>query len=137
MGKEEELAIRRQAGAPVSGRRTTGPDWFGGPRRLDAGNLNPNPSDPTARDPNTRVAQYRRRMSDEQSGPSLEPTLSEWIKARAETERHLKAGGAPSIDAEWAQQLADLLATERSWQDQYTDLIALGSTGGRFPPSNR
>jgi hypothetical protein len=35
------------------------------------------------------------------------------------------------------QRLADLLATERSWQDQYTALIALGASDGRFPPSNR
>ncbi len=75
-------------------------------------------------------------MSEEQSGPSLDPTLSEWLKARAETDRLLAAGSA-AIDAEWVQRLADLLATERSWQDQYTGLIALGSAGGRFPHSNR
>ncbi|MEJ2856356.1 MULTISPECIES: hypothetical protein [unclassified Saccharothrix] len=75
-------------------------------------------------------------MSDNAGGPALEPTLSEWLKARAETERHLAGLPAP-IDAEWAQRLADLLTTERSWQDQYTELVALGSSGGKFPSSNR
>ncbi|ANZ40403.1 hypothetical protein BBK82_34690 [Lentzea guizhouensis] len=75
-------------------------------------------------------------MTDERGGPALQPTLSEWLKARQETERHL-VSGAPPVDAEWVQRLADLLATERSWQDQYTELIALGSTDGRFPSSNR
>lgn len=75
-------------------------------------------------------------MSEENGGPVLGPTLAEWIKAREETERHL-AVSAPPVDAEWVQRLADLLTTERSWQDQYTELIALGSSDGRFPPSNR
>lgn len=75
-------------------------------------------------------------MSEEQGGPVLEPTLAEWRKARDETERHL-ASAAPPVDAAWVQRLADLLATERSWQDQYTDLIALGRRDRRFPPSNR
>ncbi|XVV07329.1 hypothetical protein ACQPW3_18885 [Actinosynnema sp. CA-248983] len=75
-------------------------------------------------------------MSDEPGGPALDPTLSEWLKARADTERHLADRPSP-IDPEWAQRLSDLLTTERSWQDQYTDLIALGSGGGRFPSSNR
>jgi hypothetical protein len=75
-------------------------------------------------------------MSEKVGGPALDPTLSEWLKARADTERHL-ATATPPIDAEWAQRLADLLTTERSWQDQYTDLVALGSSGGKFPSSNR
>lgn len=75
-------------------------------------------------------------MSEENGGPALGPTLAEWLKARQDTERHL-AGATPPIDAGWVQRLADLLTTERSWQDQYTDLIALGSSGGRFPSSNR
>ncbi|GAA3436608.1 hypothetical protein GCM10018954_062170 [Kutzneria kofuensis] len=66
----------------------------------------------------------------------LGPTLAEWLKARAETERHLDTA-APPVDADWVQRLADLLTTERSWQDQYTDLIALGRSDGRFPSSNR
>ncbi|NGY61302.1 hypothetical protein G7043_20460 [Lentzea sp. NEAU-D13] len=76
-------------------------------------------------------------MTDEQGGPALQPTLSEWLKAREETARHLAKGATSPVDAQWVQLLADLLATERSWQDQYTDLIALGSTGGHFPSSNR
>lgn len=76
-------------------------------------------------------------MTEEQGGPSLGPTLSEWLKAREETARHLAAGATPPVDAAWVQRLADLLTTERSWQDQYTELIALGSEGGRFPSSNR
>lgn len=76
-------------------------------------------------------------MTDEQGGPALQPTLSEWLKAREETARHLAAGATPPVDAQWVQMLADLLATERSWQDQYTELIALGSAGGQFPSSNR
>ncbi|WP_191299380.1 hypothetical protein [Lentzea cavernae] len=75
-------------------------------------------------------------MTDAQGGPTLGPTLSEWISAREETERHLAAAGSP-VDVTWVQRLADLLATERSWQDQYTDLLALGSAGGHFPSSNR
>jgi hypothetical protein len=75
-------------------------------------------------------------MSEEQGGPAVVPTLSEWRKARAETERHLTTA-TPPVDADWVQRLADLLATERSWQDQYTELLALGSSGGQFPSSNR
>ncbi|WP_345029375.1 hypothetical protein [Kutzneria kofuensis] len=41
------------------------------------------------------------------------------------------------VDERWVQHLADLLATERSWQDQYTELIALGRAGGTFPSSQR
>lgn len=67
----------------------------------------------------------------------LGPTLAEWRKAREETEQHLAAGATPPVDSAWVQRLADLLATERSWQDQYTGLIALGSSNGRFPSSNR
>ncbi|KOV83308.1 hypothetical protein [Nocardia sp. NRRL S-836] len=76
-------------------------------------------------------------MSEQQGGPTLETTLSEWLKARDETARHLATGTARTVDDTWVQRLADLLATERSWQDQYTDLVALGSPGGRFPSSNR
>jgi hypothetical protein len=75
-------------------------------------------------------------MSVESDGPVLEPTLAEWLKAREETKRHLSGVKAP-VDAAWVQRLSDLLATERSWQDQYTELVALGSDGGRFPSSNR
>jgi hypothetical protein len=75
-------------------------------------------------------------MSEERGGPVLEPTLAEWFKAREETKRHL-GSAMPPVDAAWVQRLADLLATERSWQDQYTELIALGRNDGRFPSSNR
>lgn len=75
-------------------------------------------------------------MSEEQAGPVLGSTLAEWLKAREETRRHLGSATLP-VDAAWVQRLADLLATERSWQDQYTELVALGSNDGRFPPSNR
>jgi hypothetical protein len=76
-------------------------------------------------------------MSEEQGGPTLEPTLAEWLKAREETARHLATGAPRTVDEAWVQRLADLLATERSWQDQYTDLVALGSPDGNFPSSNR
>lgn len=75
-------------------------------------------------------------MSEERGGPVLEPTLAEWLKAREETRRHLGSATLP-VNATWVQRLADLLATERSWQDQYTELIALGRNDGRFPSSNR
>ncbi|OLF16356.1 hypothetical protein [Actinophytocola xanthii] len=75
-------------------------------------------------------------MADEQGGPSLNPTLDDWLHAREETRRHLRSAVTP-VDAAWVQRLSDLLETERSWQDQYTDLIALGIQDGRFPPSNR
>jgi hypothetical protein len=75
-------------------------------------------------------------MSEEQAGPVLGPTLAEWRKAREETGRHLESA-MPPMDVMWVQRLSDLLATERSWQDQYTALVALGSNDGRFPPSNR
>ncbi|TWP50754.1 hypothetical protein FKR81_19305 [Lentzea tibetensis] len=75
-------------------------------------------------------------MPDEAGGPVLDTTLAEWLKAREETRRHLATAGPP-LDADWVQLLADLLATERSWQSQYTDLVALGSRDGRFPRSNR
>ncbi|SMC77658.1 hypothetical protein SAMN05660733_01627 [Lentzea albidocapillata] len=80
---------------------------------------------------------YRRPMPEDEGGPALSPTLSEWLKAREETARHLASGTARTVDEAWVQRLADLLATERSWQDQYTGLVALGSTDGRFPHSNR
>jgi hypothetical protein len=75
-------------------------------------------------------------MPEQAGGPVLGPTLDEWFKARDETVRHL-ATAVPPVDELWVQRLADLLATERSWQDQYTDLIALGRGDGRFPTSNR
>jgi hypothetical protein len=75
-------------------------------------------------------------VSEEQGGPVLGPTLAEWLAARSETMRHLQST-TPLVEAAWVQRLADLLATERSWQDQYTELIALGRRDGRFPPSNR
>jgi hypothetical protein len=75
-------------------------------------------------------------VSEEQGGPVLGPTLAEWLKARDETRHHLRSA-APPVDQAWVQRLADLLATERSWQDQYTELVALGSQDRRFPPSNR
>ncbi|GLZ29321.1 hypothetical protein Lesp02_15110 [Lentzea sp. NBRC 105346] len=75
-------------------------------------------------------------MPQDAEGPVLETTLAEWLKARDETRQHLDAADPP-LDVGWVQRLADLLATERSWQDQYTELVALGSRGGRFPNSNR
>jgi hypothetical protein len=75
-------------------------------------------------------------MSDEQGGPVLGPTLADWLSAREETKRHLLSA-TPPVDGAWVQRLADLLATERSWQDQYTGLVALGRNDGQFPPSNR
>ncbi|HEX6358624.1 hypothetical protein [Actinophytocola sp.] len=75
-------------------------------------------------------------MSEEQGGPVLDSTLAEWFTAREETTRHLQSA-TPPVDTAWVQRLADLLATERSWQDQYTELIAVGRRDGRFPPSNR
>lgn len=75
-------------------------------------------------------------MADETEGPALEPTLAEWRGAREETTRHLDSAVLP-VDAAWVQRLSDLLATEQSWRDQYTELIALGRRDGRFPPSNR
>jgi hypothetical protein len=80
--------------------------------------------------------QYGGLMADRAGGPALDPTLSEWLKARDETRRHLDAIMIP-VDAGWAQRLADLLATEQSWQTQYTELIAIGTPGRRFPTSNR
>lgn len=75
-------------------------------------------------------------MSDDFAGPALGPTLDEWLKARDETQRHL-ATERPPHGEQWVQRLSDLLTTERSWQDQYTELIAMGRGGGRFPSSNR
>jgi hypothetical protein len=80
--------------------------------------------------------QYGQGMSQEQGGPVLVSTLAEWLNAREETRRHLQSA-KPPVNAAWVQGLADLLATERSWQDQYTELIALGTRDRRFPPSNR
>lgn len=76
-------------------------------------------------------------MPKDQGGPALGPTLSEWLSAREETARHLATGITTTVDEAWVQRLADLLATERSWQDQYTELVALGIPDGRFPTSNR
>jgi hypothetical protein len=75
-------------------------------------------------------------MAAAAGGPALEPTLAEWLKARDETRRHLDDIVTP-VDAGWAQRLADLLATEQSWQTQYTELVALGTPERRFPSSNR
>lgn len=81
-------------------------------------------------------AQYGVLMAERAGGPALNPTLSEWLKAREETRRHLDTIEV-TVDARWAQRLADLLATEQSWQAQYTELVALGTPGRRFPTSNR
>lgn len=75
-------------------------------------------------------------MPDEPDGPVLGPTLAEWLTAREETRQHLSTANAP-VDEAWVQRLADLLATERSWQEQYTALLALGRSTGKFPPSQR
>ncbi len=75
-------------------------------------------------------------MPVEPDGPVLGPTLAGWLSARDETRAHLSTA-RPPVDEAWVQRLADLLATERSWQDQYTDLLALGSSRGKFPPSQR
>ena len=69
-------------------------------------------------------------------GPVLGPTMAGWLAAREETGRHLRSGRVP-VAEEWVQRLADLLDTENSWREQYTDLLALGRSGGRFPPSQR
>lgn len=69
-------------------------------------------------------------------GPVLAPTLVGWLAAREETHAHVKSGTVP-VDEEWMQRLADLLATERSWQEQYTGLLGLGRTDRKFPPSQR
>ena len=74
-------------------------------------------------------------MSEEEAGPSLEPTLNEWLKAREETKAHLTT--APPPGPGWAQRLADLLATEESWQTQYTELLGRDTPDHRFPRSNR
>ncbi|GAA4424283.1 hypothetical protein GCM10023148_26490 [Actinokineospora soli] len=73
-------------------------------------------------------------MPSDPGGPALEPTLVEWLRARDDTTRHL---ASPTPEGAWTQRLADLLTTERSWQDQYTELLALDTHNGRFPPSNR
>jgi len=83
-----------------------------------------------------RSGPYGRPMSEDYAGPAITTTLDEWLKARDETRRHLDQEQPPHRE-EWVQRLADLLTTERSWQDQYTELIAIGRTGGRFPSSNR
>jgi hypothetical protein len=75
-------------------------------------------------------------MTAAAGGPVIGPTLAEWVKAGEETLRHLGTA-TPPVDEVWVQHLADLLATERSWQDQYTELIALGRAGGTFPASRR
>ncbi len=75
-------------------------------------------------------------MAKDNAGPAIGPTLAEWLKARDETRSHLDAEQPPH-DEEWVQRLSDLLTTERSWQDQFTELIAVGRSGGRFPTSNR
>jgi hypothetical protein len=89
----------------------------------------------TGDDRRKRVA-YGVEMPSAPDGPVLGQTLAEWLAAREETRLHL-ATAAPPVEEEWVQRLADLLTTERSWQDQYTELVALGRTGGRFPPSQR
>jgi hypothetical protein len=74
-------------------------------------------------------------MPVEPDGPVLGHTLTGWLSAREETHDHLRTA-KPPLDEPWVQRLADLLATEHSWQDQYTELLALGSSG-KFPPSQR
>ena len=85
---------------------------------------------------NVVAGQYGRTMAQQHGGPALDPTLSEWLKAREDTRRHLDDATRP-VDAGWTQRLADLLATEQSWQSQFTELVALGRPGGHFPTSNR
>jgi hypothetical protein len=75
-------------------------------------------------------------MADDAGGPVLSSTLTGWLAARAETNQHVK-DMRPPVDEEWVGRLANLLTTERSWQDQYTELLALGRSDGKFPPSQR
>lgn len=79
---------------------------------------------------------YGRMMDEDEGGPALRPTLDGWLSARRDTHAHLEAARIP-VNTAWVQRLADLLTTERAWQEQYTELIALGSGDGRFPRSNR
>ncbi|GGM60721.1 hypothetical protein GCM10012275_34710 [Longimycelium tulufanense] len=75
-------------------------------------------------------------MPVDADGPTLGPTLAGWLDAREETRLHLGTA-RPPVDEAWVQRLSDLLVTERSWQDQYTELLALGRSDGTFPPSLR
>jgi hypothetical protein len=75
-------------------------------------------------------------MAQDPDGPVLGPTMAGWLNAREETHRHLSVSEAP-VDEEWVQRLANLLATEKAWQDQYTTLLALGQNDGEFPRSER
>ncbi|QRP42718.1 hypothetical protein [Amycolatopsis sp. FDAARGOS 1241] len=75
-------------------------------------------------------------MSEEAGRPALEPTLTQWPKAREETRGHLAVRTAPS-DETWAQRLADLLATEQTWQARYAELVGPDSPRHGFPLSNR
>jgi hypothetical protein len=74
-------------------------------------------------------------MVDEYGAPDLRDALDGWLAARVETDRHLKPTGEPAT-REWIQLLSDLLATERAWQDQYTEVVGFGGIG-RFPKPRR
>lgn len=49
----------------------------------------------------------------------------------------LSPAGEHRTDRDRGPRLPNAVGYERSWQDQYTELIALGSPGGHFPSSNR
>lgn len=76
-------------------------------------------------------------MTDDALGvPALGETLDEWLAARKDTEAHLADNKGAPLTKEWIRKLSDLLATERAWQDQYTELLGFGGVG-EFPESRR
>jgi hypothetical protein len=68
--------------------------------------------------------------------PALGEALSGWLDARKDTNDHIISNAGVALTREWIQHLADLLATEDAWKQQYTDLLGFGGVG-TFPESQR
>jgi hypothetical protein len=73
---------------------------------------------------------------DALGGPALGETLRGWLAARKEIEAHLANDMSAQLTAEWIQNLSDLLATERAWEEKHTELLSFGGVG-KFPDSRR
>jgi hypothetical protein len=74
-------------------------------------------------------------MTDQHSDPEIAQALENWLAARADTDQFLNPLTRPIITDTWAQGLADLLAIERGWEEQYTALIGGDMRDGFPPPS--
>lgn len=74
-------------------------------------------------------------MTDEHPVPAIGQAKDNWLAARADTQRYLNPPTQQTVSDVWAQGLADLLAIEHGWEEEYTQLIGGGMRDGFPRPS--